>query len=100
MEIYGQVQQVEVFQNLMENFLLIIPQNMGLSNNIVWSILEDKTGKLWFATQGGGISRFDGTTFSSFTTMEGLSDDTAYDLLADKEGNIFIGTNLWLYCYS
>ena len=65
----------------------------GLSNNIVWSILEDKTGNLWFATQGGGVSRFDGQSFSSFTKRDGLVDDTVYDILEDNEGNIFIGTN-------
>ena len=26
----------------------------GLAHNIVWSILEDREGYLWFATWGGG----------------------------------------------
>jgi ligand-binding sensor domain-containing protein len=36
----------------------------GLSNNSVWSILEDSKGNLWFGTWGGGVSRYDGETFT------------------------------------
>jgi ligand-binding sensor domain-containing protein len=36
----------------------------GLSSNIVFSILEDANGNLWFGTVGGGVSRYDGETFS------------------------------------
>ena len=32
----------------------------GLSNNVVRSILEDKSGNLWFGTYGGGVRNYDG----------------------------------------
>lgn len=38
----------------------------GLSHNAVWSILEDRSGKLWFGTRNG-LCRYDGKTFTSFS---------------------------------
>jgi hypothetical protein len=32
----------------------------GLSNNTVFSIIEDKDGSMWFGTNGGGLSKYDG----------------------------------------
>lgn len=45
----------------------------GLSNNVVYGILEDETGKLWMSTNFG-ISRFDPVqkTFRRFTSSDGL----------------------------
>ena len=31
-------------------------------------LYQDRTGNLWFATSGGGVSRYDGMTFTTFTT--------------------------------
>ena len=39
------------------------------------SILEDSHGNLWFGTDGGGVSKYDGETFTHFTEKEGLSNN-------------------------
>ena len=41
----------------------------GLGHDRVLSIQQDRRGHLWFGTQGGGVSRYDGQTF---TTADGL----------------------------
>lgn len=56
------------------------------------SIVEDKNGNLWFGTDGFGICRFDGETFTNFTTEDGLCDNVIHELMADSKGNIWIGT--------
>ena len=43
----------------------------GMSRTGVWSILEDSRGNLWFGTQGGGVNKYDGETFTHLTTKEG-----------------------------
>jgi len=58
----------------------------GLSNNYVWSILEDQSGNLWFGTNGGGVSKYDGKSFVHFTEKEGLSSNYAMSILEDKSG--------------
>ena len=36
------------------------------------SILEDSHGNLWFGTEGGGVSMYNGETFTHFTTERGI----------------------------
>ena len=77
----------------------------GLPSNCVQSILEDKLGNIWFGcrvaerdnlnpdakTGDGGLSRYDGKTFSPYPKVEGLSKNDIYTIYEDKSGNIWIG---------
>jgi serine phosphatase RsbU (regulator of sigma subunit) len=56
-------------------------------------MLQDKSGNLWFATFGGGVSRYDGKSFTSFTKKEGLANNDVWSMLQDKSGNLWFGTN-------
>lgn len=53
----------------------------GLGHNSCWDINQDGNGNMWFASYGGGISKFDGKKFTIFTTKNGL--------LADKTRKVF-----------
>ncbi|MBI4645529.1 MAG: hypothetical protein HY738_02775 [Bacteroidia bacterium] len=73
--------------------------SQGLANNIVYSIIEDKVGNLWFGTAGGGVSRYnsdekgtDEKLFTNFTTAHGLADNTILNIAEDKAGNLWFGT--------
>ena len=59
---------------------------------MVLSITEDKTGNLWFGTEGGGVSRYDGKTFTNYTTTQGLASNVVLSITEDKTGNIWFGT--------
>ncbi len=63
----------------------------GLSNNIVWSILEDRHGNLWFGTRDA-VSMYNGETFTHFTQKEGLSNNWVFSILEDRHGNLWFGT--------
>jgi ligand-binding sensor domain-containing protein/serine phosphatase RsbU (regulator of sigma subunit) len=65
----------------------------GLPNNQVLSITKDSAGMLWFGSNGGGISRYDGKSFLSFNTNSGLCDNGVTSSVFDKSGNLAIGTN-------
>ncbi|MEI7664127.1 MAG: two-component regulator propeller domain-containing protein, partial [Bacteroidota bacterium] len=39
----------------------------GLSNNSVFSVTPDKSGKLWFGTRGMGLCSYDGKSFTNFS---------------------------------
>ena len=52
----------------------------------------DDSGKLWFGTDGGGVTRFDGSAFTSFTVNQGLGGNIILSTLEDKEGNLWFGT--------
>lgn len=66
----------------------------GLSNNAVYYISSDNTGNVWFCTQMGGVSKFNGTTFTNITksTTDSLLDDNTFAIAFDKNNNRFIGT--------
>ncbi|MES2396628.1 MAG: two-component regulator propeller domain-containing protein [Bacteroidota bacterium] len=92
----------------------------GLLNKTVLCIIEDKIGNLWFGTYGGGVSKFDGNlvdaiesgesiplknqqglkkikgkfvkSFTTYTTAQGLADNTVKCILEDKTGNLWFGT--------
>jgi ligand-binding sensor domain-containing protein len=38
----------------------------GLINEVVWAILEDKTGNIWVGTRETGLYLFDGKTFINY----------------------------------
>ncbi len=64
----------------------------GLSQNWVYSIIQDKYGYMWFGTWDG-LNRYDGYSFVTYNIEDGLSNHSIYTLLEDNEGIIWIGTD-------
>ncbi|MBL4653658.1 MAG: hypothetical protein JKY53_12470 [Flavobacteriales bacterium] len=81
----------------------------GLCSNNVNSIIEDQQGNIWFTSipsstpeeiKEGGVSRYDGNTFTKFPEIEGLNEKSYYSICEDKLGNIWIGAaNSGVYRY-
>jgi ligand-binding sensor domain-containing protein/class 3 adenylate cyclase len=65
----------------------------GLALDAVSCALTDRTGTLWFGTQGGGVSRYDGRSFVTFSSIQGLIGNHIYCITEDRNGNIWFGTN-------
>ena len=63
----------------------------GLVAN-VWAIVEDREENLWFGTYGGGVQRYDGEGFTTFTAEDGLAHNTVSAILEDREGVLWFGT--------
>jgi len=47
---------------------------------------------MWFGTDDGGISRFDGKCFQTIDSRDGLAEDAICCIYMDKSGQIWIGT--------
>jgi len=71
----------------------------SIRSNILWDIVPNPDGSLWFATQGGGLNRYDplSRTFTAIMPRDdgvGLSGADLYHLLYDRQGRLWIaGTN-------
>lgn len=63
-----------------------------LSLSRVGAITEDKAGNLWFGTDGGGAYRYDGKSFTNFTSKDGLCDNNISCIVKDSKGNLWIGS--------
>ena len=88
-------------------FNLIFPQanqlnfthiysEQGLSQNTVHSILQDRRGFMWFATEDG-LDRYDGYNFKVYKNNpqdpSSISDNFIWSIYQDKNGILWIGTN-------
>lgn len=52
----------------------------GLVNNDILNIYQDQQGFIWLCTRGG-LSRYDGTRFTNYTTDNGLTNDMINDIV-------------------
>jgi len=58
----------------------------------IFEISEGPPGTYWFATQYGGLVRYDGTTFARYTTEDGLSGNQLWTVEADASGHVWTGS--------
>ncbi len=65
----------------------------GLPQSTVYEIFQDSKGYLWFGTEGGGICRFDGRAFNTYSKKSGLAGNVVRSILEDNSGNLWIGTD-------
>jgi ligand-binding sensor domain-containing protein/signal transduction histidine kinase len=68
----------------------------GLSQNLVFTIVQDKKGFIWFGTDEG-LNRFDGHEFKIFRhdphNKKSIIDNSIHGLSVDHDGILWIGTN-------
>jgi ligand-binding sensor domain-containing protein/serine phosphatase RsbU (regulator of sigma subunit) len=73
--------------------------DQGLALDAVSCAKMDKKGNLWFGTTGGGISCYNGKSFTTYTKAQGLVNNTIVSILEDKKGDLWFGTDEGLSRY-
>ena len=61
--------------------------------NYIVSLSVDHAGHVWAGTWGAGLSRFDGASWVTYTTRDGLPGNHVFALHTDARGRLWIGTN-------
>jgi hypothetical protein len=70
-----------------------LDESDGLGHNSCWDISQDRNGNMWFASYGGGVSKFDGRKFTVFTTKNGLCSNNVRKVFSYKN-KMYLGTEL------
>ncbi|MFZ5862461.1 MAG: ligand-binding sensor domain-containing protein [Nitrospirota bacterium] len=61
--------------------------------NYVLATVIDHAQNKWFGTWGGGLTRFDGKHWVTYTTQDGLAGNVVGALAFDRKGVLWIGTD-------
>lgn len=74
-------------------FYSAIPSDHFLSNPSVMSITEDRDGRIWIGTDGGGINVFTGDKRTAIYKQNhpGIGDNCMQAALRDSKGNLWFG---------
>jgi serine phosphatase RsbU (regulator of sigma subunit)/ligand-binding sensor domain-containing protein len=65
----------------------------GSTRNKILSFSTSEDGAIWVATEGNGVFRFLNDSITSVTRSNDLMSNYCYSILADKEGDIWVGHN-------
>jgi ligand-binding sensor domain-containing protein/serine phosphatase RsbU (regulator of sigma subunit) len=83
----GGVYRYNLSSNKMDAIDLI---RKGMTSNWVSCFTEDRRGRVWVGTWGGGIGYFEGDSLTILNETNGLKASKIQDIIADVEGNILI----------
>ncbi|HEX4943956.1 MAG TPA: two-component regulator propeller domain-containing protein [Usitatibacteraceae bacterium] len=67
--------------------------DVAYNPNYIVAMAVDRQGVVWCGTWGGGLSRFDGKSWKTWTTAEGLPGNHVSLLHVDRSGVLWVGTN-------
>jgi ligand-binding sensor domain-containing protein len=61
--------------------------------NYVFSLVAAKDDTIWTGTWGGGVSHYDGKTWTNYTVKDGLAGNIVYNVAQDESGALWFGTS-------
>jgi len=64
----------------------------GIGNKYVYDIFSDNKKRVWFATDGGGISVLDDNKFHRLKNIQGYKGNVVYKIIEDNYGNMWYAT--------
>lgn len=86
-------------KNIFQPYTFINFKNVSsIGSNYIYSILVDSKNRVWFATDGRGITVYEKGRFKNYNQSNGIKSSVIYNVCEDKNGNIwFSGLNSGLY---
>jgi signal transduction histidine kinase len=63
-----------------------------LAQNSIYAVYRSHDGALWAGTLSAGVSRFDGNSFKTYTTADGLASNTVASIAEDSSGAMWFAT--------
>jgi len=75
------------------NFQHFSSLNGTVNDNLSWNLTKDKNGHLWMYNTSGWVFIYDGMYFNPFQYLGGEKLNWVIDILSDREGNVWLGTD-------
>jgi ligand-binding sensor domain-containing protein len=79
---------------------VINTDNSGIVRNSVSTMYIDFFGNYWFGTNGGGISKFDGNTWTTYNYMDNTTIYECAAITSDLNGDLWFGVTSGVMKYS
>lgn len=67
-------------------------QQDGIGFNYIYQVFTDAQNRLWFATDGKGLTKLENGRFTSFSEKDGLLSRTIYSIAQTNDGAIWVST--------
>ncbi|MFN5705882.1 MAG: histidine kinase, partial [bacterium] len=64
----------------------------GIGSNFIYQVFIDSKDRIWFATDGKGITVFEKNKFNNYSTEAGLASKTIYSIAEDANGVLWLNT--------
>jgi hypothetical protein len=64
----------------------------GIADQSINDIAIDSQGVIWVASERAGVSRYDGISWQTFTTVDGLPSNETFAVTVAENGTIWVGT--------
>ncbi|MFC2157286.1 histidine kinase dimerization/phosphoacceptor domain -containing protein [Acidobacteriota bacterium] len=71
-------------------------ENDGLLSSMVFDLTQDNLGRMWFATRGG-ISMYDGSHWTSYSSGRGVSQLSYSQIAVDSHGQVYALPDLGVF---
>ncbi|HEX4809966.1 MAG TPA: two-component regulator propeller domain-containing protein [Bryobacteraceae bacterium] len=65
----------------------------SFTGETILAITQDREGSIWIGTESGGLSILRAQKFTTFTTRDGLPEDSVRCVFQDRKGVVWIGTD-------
>jgi ligand-binding sensor domain-containing protein/serine phosphatase RsbU (regulator of sigma subunit) len=72
----------------------------GLAQSQILSMCQDRFGNIWFGTNSGGVSKYDGNKFVTLSENDSLVNNVVFSICELQNGNLLFGTNGGLSLYN
>lgn len=72
----------------------------GLAQSQILSMCQDHYGNIWFGTNSGGVSKYDGNKFVTLSENDSLVNNVVFSIMETGDGKIVFGTNGGLSIYN
>ncbi|MFC5269739.1 two-component regulator propeller domain-containing protein [Adhaeribacter terreus] len=67
-------------------------QRDGIGFNYIYQVFIDRKKRVWFATDGKGLTKLEHGRFTNYSGKEGLTSRTVYSMVETQDGNLWVST--------